>query len=696
MRVNFPFINNIQVVKSTNNSNRSYLKPLPYDTFEKISFTAAQQIGTSTHSFDIKNIKNLRCPVCGLIMLTDDQIDDFVDDIKDKRGFELYDALKKYENENYITDTKVDNPKSIFRPQKQEIVNIIKDLAIKYPKKSLSELVDLEAQRCIDILIEGQMKVVSELEQFVKNSNIVKFKKDEIKTMLDEYKKQIYGTSDTRFSRKSFIHDFSNIILDTKNRSKINEIVAKMPTSQRDINSWFVKYSKSLKSADIALKLVQQSIPTAEHLVPKSKDGANSLKNYICDCSECNSSRSNLEFDIWMETIPNFKENLQQYLQDIQNAIDSGKISRKNNSYIVNIIDTISKLSNSKIILDVPNSTDGGKRERMLVARENEIEKISKHIKEQSKLKKEKEQEIEELESHPYYQNLFLLETLERNLEACKEEMKNCKDNDKLLQLKEEIKTTNNKMNTVREYIEKASYIEEEISTLQKTIYDMERTQSQLSKLKEQIYKESELREKQTKILIENVALNTQNSAIIQSPGFDIKDKHDYEYYFHLKDLLKSANYMLANFNKTNKESSKEITQIAIDAIKDKLSDYLKMNSVQYFINTNSIQKGKTDIESLNKSLDEIESKKANVELFEKDLFYLGKGKTIDQLKDELEELFKNKEIIARIHELPQYRSELKNLSDTISFNKKIYHDLKKHYETMTSEEFTYQTNLIY
>ena len=695
MRINFSAIN-VHFNKQTKVNKQSPLKPLMFDTFEKISFKSASTNGTSTHSFDVKNIKNLRCPVCGLTMLTEDQIEDFVNDIKDKRGYDLVDALEKYEDDSYITGIKEDKPKSIFRPQKQKIVDIIKDLAIQNPKKSLSELVDMEAARCIGILIEGQMKVVSELEQFIKTGNLTKAKKEQCKELLEEYKKQIYGNSNVRFSRKNFIHDFSNITVNTGVQKQINDITANLPTSERDINSWFVKYSNSLKSADIAKKLVQQSIPTAEHLVPKSKDGANSLKNYICDCSECNSSRSNLEFDIWMKTIPNFKENLQQYLQDVQNAIDTGKISRKNNIYIENIIETISRLSNEEIVLDMPKSTDGGKREKMLVLREGEIEKISKHIKEQVKQQKEKETEVEKLESHPYYQNLFLLEMLERSLEASKEEINECDDNERYIQLKEQIKDIQDKIDKCREYNEKASYIEEEIQSLQKIIEDMQQTQSQMLKLKEQIFKETELRERQKQLLSENLNMNLQNSAIEQSPGFSLKDKSNFEHYIHLKELIKTANYMINNYTKTNKESNREVAQIALETIKNKISDCLKMNSVIYFVNSNSIEKGREEIEAINLKLDEIETKKTYIEIYEKELFYAGKGKTIEQLQNELNQLIKSKEIIEHIHELPQYRTELKNLSDAISFNKSIYHYLKKHYETMSTEEFKYRANLIY
>ena len=47
----------------------------------------------------------------------------------------------------------------------------------------------------------------------------------------------------------------------------VEEIASKMPTSENDANSFFVKYAKknNLTSSDIASKFVNQSIPTNLH-----------------------------------------------------------------------------------------------------------------------------------------------------------------------------------------------------------------------------------------------------------------------------------------------------------------------------------------------------------------------------------------------------------------------------------------------
>ena len=71
-----------------------------YDSVE-ISFKASKHC--STQNFRVKEIPNLHCPACGLIMLTESQVGMFVRDVSSKKGQELADALEKYEDESVMT-----------------------------------------------------------------------------------------------------------------------------------------------------------------------------------------------------------------------------------------------------------------------------------------------------------------------------------------------------------------------------------------------------------------------------------------------------------------------------------------------------------------------------------------------------------------------------------------------------------------
>ncbi|MBR3604677.1 MAG: hypothetical protein IKL52_01460, partial [Candidatus Gastranaerophilales bacterium] len=262
---------NVQENKNTYQTNFGMINPFAprlKDTFE-VSFTAKDHC--STQNFRIKEIPNLRCPACGLIMLTDEQIVLYIKDIASKQGSDLASALEKYEDESVMTN-KPSLDKTgfgIYRPIKKDIVDIYKRLAIEYPNEDLLGLTKIEAARCINELIAQQMDVIAELENYI-NANFYDEENEALLKKVDEYKKQIRGESKDTFARKKFIYAMRNSVSTPEHKKEMEGIASKMPTSENNINSFFVKYAKAAKSAkDIASKFVNQSKPTAEHIIPK-------------------------------------------------------------------------------------------------------------------------------------------------------------------------------------------------------------------------------------------------------------------------------------------------------------------------------------------------------------------------------------------------------------------------------------------
>ena len=365
MKLNFNIIKINTVTNINQNSKyQNVSKPLLFsdmknDVFEKsitneVSFKGKR--GCSEANFEVKDIKNLRCPICGQMMIDKNQMEAYATNISSKTGKALKEALEFYEDERNITHDWLNGKKrSLYRPVIQEVVDCIKQSAIEYPYYDLSKLIELNGKQHMEKLIALQMVVVNELAQYgFKNiedeTELVRFM-----NILDEYKNRIHGISKEEFKRKEFIHAVSNVTSEPKVQEGIDEIVQKLPTSTNDANSFFVKYSKDKRSAkSIARQFFMRSIVTTEHLHPKSKGGVNRTDNYICDCANCNEQKGNVCFDDWQRTIPNLQERLQQYLYDIQDAFERGELSPSYANYTDEIVETIDKLTSGKIKLEVP------------------------------------------------------------------------------------------------------------------------------------------------------------------------------------------------------------------------------------------------------------------------------------------------------------------------------------------------------
>ncbi len=402
------------------------LKP---NRYKNTYYKAKPQISQNTYpvflgvqcqekNFQLKNVKNLHCPICGLVMLNNAQKNDFINDVSGKTGEELIEALSKYDDETVLVGDDFKNEhKTIYRPIKAKVIEVIKESAKEYPKLNLLQLVKLKKEEYLEPLIKEQLKVTSELEDYLEKVSITEEEKANIYNLIEEFKKQIKGESETEFKRKNYIHAFGNVVSNPKIQEKIIEILEKLPKSTNDVNSFFVKYSKEAKSAkEIASKFVEQSIPSAEHLLPKSKGGKDNTSNYICDCAECNSLRSDIDFDVWLKQKPQIAKGLQRYIYVVQKVIDEGNFRKEYNDYVEDIIKTIHKLSYGKLKLRAPKSTNEEINRVIYAKRLEEIENIKRKVGELHQRKNQLKTQIRELEANPQFNNIVQLEIFKKQI----------------------------------------------------------------------------------------------------------------------------------------------------------------------------------------------------------------------------------------------------------------------------------------
>lgn len=353
MKINFLPINFYIQNRSKVNTP---LKPLEYDSFSKdVSFKADYQC--STTCFRVKTLKNMHCPICNKLMLNQNQIDEFVNNTYNKKGNDLIAALEKLENEKDIIGKKQGKPIPVYRKSEQEVVEIIKELAVRYPDKDIAELVKIEGSKHIKPLIESYDSIIRQAKHFIRinivNEDDKKLILDKLDIELRRLKRKAKGNDGCA---KPIIYQIVRLVKNNNLKMNFYEILSKLPSPANDCDCFFVKYSKLQKndSKEIAGALVKSHLPTAEHINLYGVGGSNSLKNYICDCFYCNNERDFLPFHIWIESIPNLEKNLNNYLKTVQKAAYQGRIDRRYLEYIDEVIDQIDKLSYGKVKLSHP------------------------------------------------------------------------------------------------------------------------------------------------------------------------------------------------------------------------------------------------------------------------------------------------------------------------------------------------------
>ncbi len=649
MKINFiPFKPIKNSIKKQQSAIKFQTVPLQNDVFIK-NAVIFKGDACSTSNFKIKTIENLHCPVCGYIMLNPEQQEMFVQDVYDKKGEDLAKTLEKYEDESIFTHKQTPRKKSIFNPQRQQVVNIIKNLALKHPDLDLAQLVQLQANSSMPSLIEQQLAITTELKEYVKQNINSPDKLQSLNNTIFEHETRIKGKSPIDFSRKVFIYEILKIVDEDENKERINEIVSKLPNSKNDINSFFVKYSKNKTSKEIALKIIEQSKPTAEHLFPESKGGANSISNYICDCAVCNNKRRDLDFFDWQKEIPNFQQRLQEYLKTIQAALDNNILPDDYDSYIPKIIETIRSLSGGHIILYQPDSTLDKSKANTIATRNKTLisyeEKLSKIIQEKTTL----ETEIRKIKLSPYYQKIASGEQTQEEAE-----------------------------NEIKIQISQLSALLAQEETIRKE----ERALLENSQLAHEI----KLLEQETRIL------STRNARLEKLNLANADDNKDYEEYLHTKYLYQKAleerdNYLLSG-DLRKCRTSIEILNYALRALRDKMTLYEGSKTIEYFTNIEKMAINKEKTKKLEQRIQKNEKQRQTIQDHIAALNTQLGGRTIEDVKKECQQLTEALEMLENIKNLPKMEKDLETLKEIIHYNADIIKRARNIYKKASNKNF--------
>jgi len=273
--------------------------------------------GSRKYCFEFKKIKNIPCPCCGKIMTTRDEMLSFVENVKKLKGTALADELTFY--------------KSRLRGVELKVIKKLIMLAPKYPEKNLKELFILMYRNSIKQLEKSQQKVISKINKLsngLEGRTFLAIKKDI--TIVSRLLRKRKNTQ--TFKRKTFIAGFYKLLAEEENErnKKILEIISlkakKLPTSGNSVDAFIVKYHRR-SIEEIASRLLDASLASTEHIMPRSDGGVNDPSNYLVQCKFCNNERSSMSYKDWLKRHPEMKKNLQLYMDKVINLIKEKEIT---------------------------------------------------------------------------------------------------------------------------------------------------------------------------------------------------------------------------------------------------------------------------------------------------------------------------------------------------------------------------------
>ena len=141
----------------------------------------------------------------------------------------------------------------------------------------------------------------------------------------------IADRQDQIFKRKDLLSQL-NSITEGENNERIRdmwETANQLPKSTNNINAFVVKYANR-NANEVCTRLLRPSVASIEHITPASKDGDNTLANFMLVSRDWNSDRGNIPLPEYIQKHPNIPKYTQQYTEDIIKAIKNGKLPDSN------------------------------------------------------------------------------------------------------------------------------------------------------------------------------------------------------------------------------------------------------------------------------------------------------------------------------------------------------------------------------
>lgn len=293
---------------------------------------------------------------------------------------------------------------------KKDIFEQFQIYAKKYPRKTLSEIVNMDEiykfHKMKDFLQRAATR--EQLDYHFGNiKDIITAKRPDLAEKTDELKEtalDIYAEG--RDSQKHLVKMkelYEQALKENgleKLKWKVFEELEQVPETFTTVDSFMV-YAKDHKYSDGAIlaSLITPSMTSYEHIIPKSNGGKDTLLNGIVMCRGCNLKRKSIPYSEYIKYHPEMVYNTQKQMDMISQYILNGSLPAEFEFYPVKTSRTLYNYSAGKINVNVENYCKKAlaKSERRMAEKNEELENTKDSRDKNIKRKMELEEEMKNI-----------------------------------------------------------------------------------------------------------------------------------------------------------------------------------------------------------------------------------------------------------------------------------------------------------
>lgn len=238
---------------------------------------------------------------------------------------------------------KFDKFREFFAPEDAEILKVMDFYALKYPKKTFSEIFNMpeviEYHKGINETNKkyeqvGRIEVFKRLKEFG-----LKLSPNDRKALQSTNTDAIKILNNFSFQphiKKELLYDlYENFAKQSEGKVRkkgLFKIIDDIPLIGFTPDEFIVNHVSNRKTdIDIVTYFARKLQATYEHFKARSKNGADVKENIIILCGKCNQERSNLPYPFFLRFHPEMLQNLQKQLNKIMMFIKHGKLTGYDN-----------------------------------------------------------------------------------------------------------------------------------------------------------------------------------------------------------------------------------------------------------------------------------------------------------------------------------------------------------------------------
>ena len=296
----------------------------------------------SKSEFKVKREEGIPCACCGRLMMTNNGVQNFENKADGAKGEDL---------QNLLTANM-----DFFRGTEKAVVNFLVKTSKMNPELTMQGIMTQYSPSAKVLLEDEQRNVLSEVSQKAS----VLGKDNPVEKYIQKGLKDIAESTDKKhFERKPFLKglvDVTNKLSDKELAGQILDTAVKLPMSQNSIEAFIVKYGHGSKTdKQIAHRLAQTAVSTAEHIHPDTLGGPDHTSNYVAECGDCNSKRGHMPLEEWMENFPNMPRSVQRNIDEVTERIIQGNLGGRYDDYPMDVKQTMNRETGGIIRLEVKN-----------------------------------------------------------------------------------------------------------------------------------------------------------------------------------------------------------------------------------------------------------------------------------------------------------------------------------------------------